>query len=168
MAERVSPVRGSSPARRCRLPPKGAPRLDGGKRIRGRKRHIGGNVLGVLLVVVVHAAGLQNCDGAQQVLRALVPRFAGLELLGADAGSAGKHGAWMAPGLPRTVVMVQRPRDTHGLQVLRWRGSVARPFGWLKRSRRLRKDFEAWPKTTETWLRNAVSSVMVRRLATRM
>ena len=69
--------------------------------------------------------------------------------------------------LQRTLVIVKRPRHTQGFQVLQWRWIVERTFGWLKRSRRLSKDFEALPETTETWIRIAMIQLMVRRLAAR-
>jgi transposase len=50
---------------------------------------------------------------------------------------------------------------------LQWRWIVERTFGWLNRSQRLSKDFEALPETTETWIRIAMIHLMVRRLAAR-
>ena len=51
-----------------------------------------------------------------------------------------------------------------GFQVLQWRWIVERTFGWLNRSRRLSKDFEALPETTEAWIRIAMIQLMIRRL----
>jgi transposase len=101
------------------------------------------------------------------VLRTRVTRLPGLERLWADGGYAGKLVPWVATVLQRALVMVQRPRHPQGVQGLPWRWSVARTCGWLKRSRRLSKDFEAWPETTETWIRSAMIHLMVRRLAAR-
>ena len=138
---------------------------DGGKRIRGRKRHIVVDVLGLLLVVIVHAAGIQDRDGAKEVLRTLVTRLPGLALIWADGGYAGKLVTWVATVLQRALVIVKRPRHTQGFQVVQWRWIVERTFGWLNRSRRLSKDFEALPETTETWIRIAMIHLVVRRLA---
>ena len=74
---------------------------------------------------------------------------------------------WVATVLQRALVIVKRPRHTQGFQVLQWRWFVERTFGWLNRSRRLSKDFEALPEMTETWLRIAMIHLMVRRLAAR-
>jgi putative transposase len=98
---------------------------------------------------MVHSAGIQDRDGAKPVLRALVARFPGLQLIWADGGYAGKLVAWVATMLQRTLVIVKRPRHTQGFQGLQWRWIVERTFGWLNRSRRLSKDFEALPETTE-------------------
>jgi putative transposase len=140
---------------------------DGGKRICGRKRHMVVDVLGLLLVIMVHAAGIQAREGAKQVLTALVTRFPGLRLIWADGGYAGKLVTWAATVLQRTLVIVKRPRLTRGFQVVQWRWIVERTCGWLNRSRRLSKDFEALPETTEAWVRIAMIQLMVRRLAAR-
>ena len=125
------------------------------------------DILGLLLVVMVHSAGIQDRDGAKQVLTALVARFAGLQLIWADGGYAGQLVTWVTTMLQRTLVIVKRPRHTQGFQGLQWRWIVERTFGWLNRSRRLSKDFEALPETTETWIRIAMIHLMVRRLAAR-
>ena len=116
---------------------------------------------------MVHSAGIQDRDGAKPVLRALRARFPGLQLIWADGGYAGKLVAWVATVLQRTLVIVKRPRPTQGFRVLQWRWIVERTFGWLNRSRRLSKDFEALPETTEAWVRIAMIQLMVRRLAAR-
>ena len=90
-------------------------------RIRGRKRPIVVDVLGLLLVVMVHGAGSQDHDGATPVLTALVARFPGLQLIWADGGDAGKLVAWVTTVLQRTLVIVKRPRPTQGFQGVQWR-----------------------------------------------
>jgi transposase len=116
---------------------------------------------------MVHSAGIQDRAGAKPVLRALVARFPGLQLIWADGGYAGKLVAWVATVLQRSLVIVKRPRPTQGFRVLQWRWIVERTFGWLNRSRRLSKDFEALPETTEAWVRIAMIQLMVKRLAAR-
>ena len=98
---------------------------------------------------MVHSAGMQDRDGAKQVLTALVARFPGLRVIWADGGYADKLVTWVATVLQRPLVIVKRPRHTRGFQVVQWRWIVERTFGWLNRSRRLSKDFEALPETTE-------------------
>src|SRR5512144_442061 len=137
---------------------------DGGKRIRGRKRHLVVDVLGLLLVVCVHSAGIQDRDGAKPVLEALLLQFPVVHLIWADGGYAGKLVDWVATTLQRVLSIVKRPRKS-GFKVLQWRWIVERTFGWLNRSRRLSKDYEALCETTETWIRIAMIQLMVRRLA---
>jgi hypothetical protein len=70
---------------------------------------------------MVHSAGIQDRDGAKLVLRALVTRFSGLELIWAAGGYAGKLVRWVATVLQRTLVIVKHPRRTQGFQVLQFR-----------------------------------------------
>jgi transposase len=95
----------------------------------------------------------------------LVARFPGLQLIWTDGGYAGTLVTGVTTVLRRTLVIVKRPRHTRGFQVLQWRWIVERTSGWLNRSRGLRKDFEALPETTETWIRTAMIHLMVKRLA---
>ena len=83
---------------------------DGGKRTLGRKRHIVVDVLGLLLIVVVHSAGIQDRNGAKYVLTRLISSFPGLRLVWADGGYAGKLVNWVAVVLHRTLSIVKRPR----------------------------------------------------------
>ncbi len=137
---------------------------DGGKRIRGRKRHLVVDVLGLLLVIQVHSAGIQDRAGAKPVLAALLENFPALELIWADGGYAGKLVNWVTTNLQRVLSIVKRPRKS-GFKVLQWRWIVERTFGWLNRSRRLSKDFERLCESSETWIRIAMIQLMVRRLA---
>jgi len=114
---------------------------------------------------MVHSAGIQDRDGAKHVLTRLATQFPGVQLIWADGNYAGKLVEWVAATLQRTLSIVKRPRHTQGFRVLQWRWIVERTFGWLNRSRRLSKDFEALPETTETWIRIAMIHLMVRRLA---
>ena len=82
----------------------------------------------------------------------------------ADGGYAGKLVAWVATHLQRVLSIVKRPWK-RGFKVLQWCWIVERTFGWLNRSRRLSKDYEALCETSETWIRIAMIQLMVRRLA---
>jgi putative transposase len=137
---------------------------DGGKRIKGRKRHLVVDVMGLVLMVYVHSAGIQDRDGAKSVLEALMAGFPGVQLIWADGGYAGKLVDWVATHLQRVLSIVKRPRKS-GFKVLQWRWIVERTFGWLNRSRRLSKDFEVLCETSEAWVRIAMIQIMVRRLA---
>jgi len=138
---------------------------DGAKLVCGRKRHLVVDVLGLVLVVQVHAANIQDRAGAPAVLSALVEQFASVLLIWADGGYAGTLVDWVSETLGRVLTIVKRPRDQAGFQVLPWRWIVERTFGWLNRSRRLSKDYEALPQTSEAWIRIAMIQLMLRRLA---
>jgi putative transposase len=68
----------------------------------------------------------------------------------------------VATVLQRTLLIVKRPRTSQGYQVLQWRWIVEPTFGWLNRSRRLSKDFEALPETTEARIRIAMIQLMIQ------
>ena len=87
----------------------------GGKRTLGRKRHIVVDVLGLLLIVMVHSAGIQDRNGAKYVLTRLISSFPGLRLVWADGGYAGKLVNWVAIVLHRTLSIVKRPRKDAGI-----------------------------------------------------
>ena len=136
----------------------------------GRKRHLTVDALGLVLVVQVHAANIQDRAGAPAVLWVLIDQFASVLLIWADGGYAGKLVDWMSETLGRVLTTVRRPRDRAGFQragfqILPWRWIVERTFGWLSRSRRLSKDNEAPPQTSEAWIRIAMSQLMLRCLA---
>jgi putative transposase len=124
---------------------------DGGKRIKGRKRHLAVDVLGPSSVVGVHSAGIQDRDGAKLVLEALMAGFPGVQLIWADGGYAGKLVDWVATHLQRLLSIVKRPRNS-GFKVLQRRWIVQRTFGWLSRSRGLSKDFEVLCEPSEAWV----------------
>jgi putative transposase len=138
---------------------------DGGKRLRGRKRPVVVDVLGLWLGVRVHSAGIPDRDGAKAVLEDVVAWFPTLRLIWADGGYAGKLVDWVAATLQRILWIVKRPRKTAGFRVLPWRWIVERTFGWLNRSRRLSKNFKVLCKTSEVWVRITMIQLMVRRLA---
>ena len=111
---------------------------------------------------MVHAAGIQDRNGAKQVITKLISRFPRLKLIWADGGYGGKLVEWVATVLQRTLLIVKRPRTSQGFQVLQWSWIVEPTFGWLNRSRRLSKDFEALPETTEAWIRIAMIQLMIQ------
>jgi putative transposase len=137
---------------------------DGGKRIKGRKRHLVVDFLGLVLAVHVHSAGIQDRDGAKSLLAAVLVSFPTLKLIWIDGGYAGKLVSCVEETLNRVLSIAKRPRNS-GFKVLQWRWIVERTFGWLNRSRRLSKDFEVLNETSETWVRIAMIQLMVRRLA---
>ena len=130
----------------------------------GRKRHIVVDTLGLLLAVVVHAANVQDRDGAKLVLAKLVGRFPRLKLIWADGGYAGQLVEWAHTFGGWLLEIVKRPPNSHRFEVLPRRWVVERTFGWLGRCRRLSKDYEALPQTSEAWVQIAMIHLMLRRL----
>ena len=123
------------------------------------------DTLGLLLAVAVHGADVQDRDGAKLVLVRLAGRFPRLRLIWADGGYAGQLLAWTLTTLGVALAIVAKPAGVTGFAVLPKRWIVERTFAWLGRSRRLSKDYEALPETSEAWIRIAMIHLMLKRLA---
>jgi putative transposase len=141
---------------------------DGGKKLKGRKRHVSVEVLGLLLVVFVGSAAMADAGAAPQVLkpvgRATSPRVA---VIGADRKDH-QHGLnqWIAtesPGNGRLDV-VRRPEGSQGCVLLPQRWVVARPCAWLGRCRRHSKDDERRTDSSESMVRVSAIHLMLKRL----
>ena len=130
----------------------------------GRKRHIVVDTLGLLVAVVVHPADIQDRDGAKLVLAKLRDRLPRLRLIWAAAGYAGRLVTWVQVQTGWRLAIVRRPRGRQRFEVLPRRWVVERTFGWLGRSRRLSKDYEAMPASAEAWIYLAMIQLMLRRL----
>jgi putative transposase len=123
------------------------------------------DTLGLIWVLVVHCAGIQDRDGAKLVfekLRRLSPR---LSLIWADGGYAGQLVAWVAELAGWVLEIVKRSDDAQGFEVLPHRWIVERTFGWLSKYRRLARDYEETIASSEAWIRIAMIHLMARRLA---
>ena len=140
--------------------------FDAGKKVKGRKRHIVTDTLGLMLFGVIHSADVQDRDGAPDVLKAIRYRFPWLRHLFADGGYAGEklrsalkgHGDW-------TVEIIKRSDKAVGFEVLPRRWVVERTFAWLGRCRRMAKDWEKSLESSTAWTFIASIRLMTRRLA---
>jgi putative transposase len=137
---------------------------DAGKKIKGIKRHIVVDTLGLLLVVVVHSAALQDRDGAKLVLEKAQGQFPRLSLLWADGGYTGKLIQWVQEVCGWVLEIVKRNDDVRGFVVLPRRWVVERTFGWMSQYRRLSKDYEFHPQTSEAMIHVAMIHLMLHRL----
>ena len=146
------PVQPSSTANRSRRRKKGPRGYDAGKNVCGRKRHIIVDTTGLLLTVVVHPANIQDRDGARLAFIRLAGRFPRLKRIWADGAYAGKLVPWVRNVCGWDLELVRRPSGQHTFEVLPRRWVVERTFAWLGRYRRLSKDYEESPQTTEAWI----------------
>jgi putative transposase len=137
---------------------------DAGKKVNGRKRHLLVDTMGLLLIVVVHAADIQDRIGAKRVLGKVKGRFPRLQLIWADGGYSGKLVDWVKTVCHWVLEIVKRNDDVKGFHVLPRRWVVERTLGWLGRYRRLSKDYEGLPETSEALIYAAMIHLMVRRL----
>jgi putative transposase len=140
---------------------------DAGKQVYGRKRHLLVDVLGLLLLVKVHSAGIQDRDGARLLLAPLAHRFSKLRKIWADSIYNGGIAEWVRDLRKRNRIeleIVKRPEGIKGFLVLARRWVVERTFAWLSFNRRLSKDYEYLPETSEAFIRVAMIRLMLARL----
>jgi putative transposase len=167
---------------------------DGGKKVRGRKRHLLVDTEGLVLRVKVHSAKVPDQDGIKLLLKAARQRLPRrLSDLWVDAGYQGRGKEWAEQKLGLSVEVVHRtPKPTtektariwaeewakegreidwqrllprRGFEVLPRRWVVERTFSWLSQNRRLSKDYERLCATSESFVYAAMTRLMVRRLA---
>jgi putative transposase len=140
---------------------------DGGKRIKGRKRHIVVDTLGLLLAVAVTAANLDDGTHAPRVLRKLErAKYPRLEVLYGDHKYRNKAlERWLAKtAAPYRVEVSCKGPDEAGFVPIRIRWRVEQGIACLNRCRRLSKDYEYTTESSETWVQIAAIQRMVRRL----
>lgn len=140
---------------------------DAGKRIKGRKRHLLVDTLGLVLGVAVTPASTTERAGAQVVLGRVLGWFTWLRILWVDGGYTGETFAqWVKELRPKLAVeVVKRSDATAGFKVLPRRWVVERTFGWLMRQRRLVRDYETTTTSAEAWIYIAMIRIQLRRLA---
>lgn len=154
-----------------------------GKKIWGRKRHLLVDTQGLLLAVKVHTAGLVDRRAAPLLLQDLPGRFPRLSHLFADKGYTGPLLEWIKTHLGwQTEIVPKAENDSHqkwvlidgqpvrvpqpkgGFQVHRHRWKIERTFGWLIRYRRLARDYEGLPSSSEALIHIASIRLMLSRL----
>ena len=146
---------------------KGERGYDNAKKVTGRKRHILVDVMGLLLLVHVHKASIQERAGAKSLLQRVKAKgFERLALIWADGGYSGQPMIdWVFNLAGWLFEVVQRPDDAQGFVLLPRRWVVERTFAWLGNYRRLSKDYEVLPRNSEAMIYAAMVHIMLRRLA---
>lgn len=145
--------------------------VDVHKQVNGRKRHIIVDTLGLLLLVVVHSASIQDAAGGKDLLQSLFDqikhsvynRWCRLKLVWADGGYSNIV-EWVKQNLGWKLGIKKRPQDAKGFVLLPRRWVVERTFGWLGRYRRLSRDFEHKVASSEAMVYAASIRRMLRLL----
>ncbi len=138
---------------------------DGGKKINGRPRHLICDTIGLLLMINVTAGDVTDRQAAADMLSALRDRFPTITRLWADSGYTGTLITWDLSMLHLVVTVIKRTDDVSGFVVLPRRWVVERTFAWLLHSRRLARDYERRPDSSEAVIRWSMTRLMTRRLA---
>jgi putative transposase len=168
---------------------------DGGKKVKGRKRHLLVDTEGMVLKARVHSAKVMDYEGIKILLEGADETFPRLSHLWLDAGYRGedKGADWVQKTLGWSVDLVERPRKPapkevlmawakeweregmsvdwqkllppRGFVVLPRRWVVERTIAWIDHNRRMSKDYERLAATSEAFIYVAMSRLMVRRLA---
>ena len=115
--------------------------------------------------VVVHAANVQDRDGAKPLIQKIRFNNPRLKKVWADGGYAGKLEEWVEEFAGWKLEIVKRSDIAQGFEVLPKRWIVERTFAWLSRYRRLSKDYEWFAQTSENMIYLAMINLMLHRLA---
>jgi len=141
---------------------------DAGKKIKGRKRHLAVDSLGLILGLIITTADVQDRDAGKTLIQGLVGLFGRLQIIWADAAYLGKLVHWVKQLRPYgklKLEIVRRCDKLKGFRVLPKRWIVERTFGWFYKSRRLCRDYEVRLDHSEAMIRICMIRIMVRRLA---
>jgi putative transposase len=128
--------------------------IDGGKKVKGHKRHIVVDILGNLIYVRAHAANLSDTKSACEVLEGVTSKFPSLEAFSGDAGYRGTAVEFTSTKLGMTLHISEKIEGNWAVLPKRW--VVERTFSWLGYFRRLSKNFEILPATAENMIHIAM------------
>ena len=139
---------------------------DSGKQVKGRKRHLLVDTLGLVLKALVLSASVQDRDGAQMLFSQMRRVLTRLQKVWADAAYAGPQlGEWVKANCHLLLEIVKHAEAVTGFVVLPKRWVAERTFSWLGRNRRLSKDYERLPESSEAFIYLASIRLMTQRLA---
>ena len=137
---------------------------DAGKKVKGRKRHILVDTIGLIHGLIVHPANISERAGAKLLLKPLRDTLGRMKKVIADGGYSGQNMAdWVKESCGWIFEIVKRT-EKHVFKVLPKRWIVERTFGWFNNYRRLSKDYEYAENTSENMVYIAMTQLMMKRL----
>ncbi len=139
--------------------------FDNAKQVKGRKRHLMVDTLGLLILVMVTAASAQDSDVGQELLIDVKAKTSRLKKVYADQGYKQWLVDWIVAWQRFILEIVKKPSEQQGFQVHPKRWIVERSFAWFGNYRRLSKDYERIVASSEGVIRIAFMHLMVRQLA---
>jgi putative transposase len=140
--------------------------FDNGKKVNGRKRHVLVDTLGLLPIVVVTAASLSDQAGARHIFKRMRGTGKKRRKVWVEGTYRGAEWtSWVTEQCNRVLESVTRAEGQKGFAVLPHRWVVERTLAWLHQNRRLSKDYEELPSTSETFVYVAMTRLMLKRLA---
>ena len=139
--------------------------FDNGKKVKGRKRHLLVDTLGLVLAVVVTAASVSDAKGARKLFAKMGGGCKKLRRIWVDGSYRGKLLTWVSEHCWFLLEPVLRSEEQKGFVLLKRRWVVERTFAWLTQCRRLSKDYERLPVSSEAMIELAMTRLMIRRLA---
>ena len=138
------------------------------KKIKGRKRHLAVDSLGLILAMTITSAAVQDRDAAKGLITLLISMYQRVQIIWADGGYLGALVQWVKQLRPfgkLRLEIVRRSDHAKGFKVLPKRWIVERTFGWLYKSRRLCRDYEVRLDHSESMIRICMIRLMLKRLA---
>ena len=143
------------------IPDKG---FDGNKRIKGRKRHIMVDTLGILLGIIVTEANVHDSVAARALLKKMKGKLPRLKRILADAGYMGDGLVRLARKWLNCVFEVVKRSEEKGFKVIPTRWIVERSIAWFNWSRRLSRDYEGNMRTSENWAYIASINMLLKKI----
>ena len=142
--------------------------FDGGKLVKGRKRSLITDTIGLVVLAKVTAANVQDVHAGKQILIELKKRtklITRLQKIFADSGYRGELVTWVKNELHAEMEIVLKLGDKKGFQVLPKRWVVERTNAWMTRNRRMARDYERLAETSESFIYILMIRLGLRRLA---
>jgi len=137
---------------------------DAGKKVKGRKRHLLVDTTGLLLLVMVTRASVQDRDGGVQLCDEVPRMYPTIKKIWADSAYSGKLVEYVRQWCTFILAIVRRPKEQHRFQIQPKRWIVERSFAWLNTFRRLSKDYEQTIESSEAMINSANIQLMLKRV----